>query len=210
MNIYLIDQIAVTGKSWLHRLPAWSKLLALVAIIAVALAMPRIPVLTGLLALVLVLALSARLPFAVLLPLTLYPVLFLAILFFSVRDLTLAAGLVVGLRVLAITASVIVLLLTTSYPAIFDALGHVLPAVLVAALFFTYRSLFILATSFTDLRTAMHLRGGVSWRHPIKTLRNLGMALAHLLVHAIETSERVADSLRIRGFRNRIYSSVRK
>ena len=51
----------------------------------------------------------------------------------------------------------------------------------------------------------MHLRGGIDSRHPMATLQRIGMALGHFLVHSIETSDRMADALKVRGFANRIY-----
>lgn len=206
MNLYEIDRIAVHGASRLHRLPAGWKLLGVAAVIALVLAMPWWPLHVGVLAAVLLLAVSARLPMPVLLGLTAYPLIFLAILFFSMDGLTPAGAVRLALPVLAITATIITLLLTTSFPALFNALGRVLPAVLVAALFFTYRALFILATGLTNMHTAIHLRGGMSWKHPVRSLRNLGMGLGHLLVHVIETSQRMADNLAIRGFKNRVYT----
>jgi biotin transport system permease protein len=207
MNIYDIDRISVLGTSLLHRLPAWVKMLALAALITVVLSLPSLPVHAGILLAMIVLALLARVPMGLMLGLTAYPLIFLIIIFFSVEDLTLAIALGLSVRVLAITAGVILLLLTTSYPAIFAGLGRVLPAPLVAALFFTYRSLFILAVSLSNMRTALHLRGGLEWKkHPLLALRNLGLGLGHLLVHAIEISQRMADSLTVRGFHNRIYT----
>lgn len=204
MDIFYLDYVAVSGTSGLHRAPAWAKLLALAAMIALLLAASSLYLYAGVLLLCLVLAASARLSLPAYLGLTAYPLLFLALLLFSIDGLTWRVALGLGLRVLAISGGVLLLLFTTSYPAIFAALGRVLPGPLVAALFFTYRSLFILYSSLTNVRTALHLRGGIDWRHPLATLRNIGTALAHLLVHAIEMSQRMAESLTVRGFQQRI------
>lgn len=210
MDLYYIDYISVSGNSWLHRLAAGIKLLALIAIISVALSIHSLPLHIAIFAAMLLLAFSARLPMGTMLGMTLYPLIFLLIIFLSIEHLTFAAGLALTMRVLAITASVILVLLTTSYPAIFGILSRVLPGALVAALFFTYRSLFIISKSINNARLVFHLRGGVSWRHPIKSLQNMGAALAHVLVHAIEMSQRMAESLTVRGYNNRIYYLGRK
>ena len=206
MNIYDIDRVSVKGTSLLHRMPAWVKMLALAGLITLVLSIPSLPLHAGILFVLLVLAVIARLPMGLMLGLTAYPLIFLIIIFFSIEGLTLAVVVALVTRVLAITAGVILLLLTTSYPAIFAEFGRLLPAALVAALFFTYRSLFILAVSLANVRTALHLRGGLNWRHPFSSIRNLGLGLGHLLVHAIEISQRMADGLTIRGFHNKIYS----
>jgi biotin transport system permease protein len=206
VDLYYLDYLAVAGHSWLHRVPAVIKLLALAALLGVVLSLPLLTVSAGVFVGVLLLAMSARLPMLTVLTLAAYPLIFLVLLFLSIERPSWLMLLGMALRVVAITASVIVVLLTTSYPAIFSILGRVLPAPLVAALFFTYRALFILSVSLTNVRTALHLRGGVNWRRPRASLINIGTALAHLLVHAIEMSQRMADSLIVRGFHNRIYT----
>ena len=205
MDLYYIDYISVSGRSWLHRAPAWIKMLALVAIIAVLLAFESISVEAGIALGILAMAVSARIPMRLYLPLILYPVVFLVILFLSIEGLTWHATGIIGLRVLAITGTVVLFLMTTSYPRIFGTLSRVLPGFLVAALFFTYRSIFLIADSVVNVRIAMHLRGGMDWKRPMATLRNFGMALGHIMVHSIDMSQRMADSLAVRGFANRIY-----
>ena len=207
MHLYEIDRAAVSGTGPLHRLPAGVKLLLLAVLIALLLSVRSLPLHAGVLLGLLLLALLARVPLVLMLELTAYPLIFLAIIFFSIDGLTLPAALGLAARVLAITAAVILLLLTTSFPALFAALGRVLPGALVAALFFTYRALFILAVSLANIRTALRLRGGLDWRHPLRSLTNLGKALGHLLVDVVEMSQRMADGLTLRGFQHRIYSS---
>ena len=205
MDLYYIDFISVSGRSWLHKVPAGIKMPALVAIIAVLLAFESLPIEAGIVIGILAMALSARIPMRLYLPLMLYPVVFLVILFLSIEGLTWYATGVIGLRVLALTGSVVLFLMTTSYPKIFGTLSRVLPSFLVAALFFTYRSIFLIADSIVNVRIAMHLRGGIDWKHPVATLRHFGMALGHIMVHSIDMSRRMADSLAVRGFANRIY-----
>ena len=205
LDLYYIDFISVAGRSWLHRVPAGIKMLALVVIIGVLLAFESIPIETGIVIGILAMAVSARLPVKLFLTLMLYPVVFLVVLFLSIEGLTWHATAVIGLRVLALTGSVILFLMTTSYPRIFGTLSRVLPGFLVAALFFTYRSIFLISDSITNVRIAMHLRGGIDWKRPMATLRHFGMALGHIMVHSIDMSQRMADSLSVRGFANRIY-----
>jgi len=205
MDLYYIDFISVSGRSWLHRVSPAAKMSALIIVVVVLLWLRYAVFDLAAALVVIVLALTARLPMRIYLPLMLYPVLFLLILFVSVNGLPLDAALMIGFRVLAITGSVVLFLMTTSFPAIFGTLGRVLPSTLVAALFFTYRAIFIISDGIVNTRTALHLRGGTDWRHPVSTLRHFGMALGHFLVHAIDMSGRMGDGLRVRGFANRIY-----
>ena len=205
MDLYRIDHIAVSGRGWLNHTPASLKLAALVLTIGALLWLRTVVPAACLLAGLLVVALTARLPMRIVAVLTLYPLIFLLVLFLSVRGLTLAAALLITVRVLAITCSVVVLVLSTPYPAVFGVLSRFLPRFLVAALFFTYRSLFAISDSLHNIRTALHVRGAVDWRRPVATLRQVGMALGHLMVNSIDASERMADALAVRGFANRIH-----
>ena len=205
MDLYYIDFISVSGRSWLHKAPTGIKMIAVVAVIGALLAFESIPIEAGIAIGILAIAVSARIPMRLYLPLILYPVVFLVILFLSVEGLTWHAAGVFGFRVLAITGTVVLFLMTTSYPRIFGTLSRALPSFVVAALFFTYRSIFMIADSVTNVRIALHLRGGIDWKRPMATLRRFGMALGHIMVHSIDMSRRMADSLAVRGFANRIY-----
>jgi len=205
MDLYYIDYLSVHSQSWLHRLPAWSKLIALLLIVAALISVEYVVLDVAVLLAMIIIISTAHIPLRLFFALTLYPVVFLVLLYLSIGELTLAAALLLATRVLAISSSVITVFLSTSYPAIFGTLQWVLPAFLVAALFYSYRSIFIIFDSFNDMHIALHLRGGLNWRHPLTALRTLGMALGHVLVHAIDISERTADGLTLRGFRNRVY-----
>ncbi|HAH85899.1 MAG TPA: hypothetical protein DCL60_00840 [Armatimonadetes bacterium] len=205
MDLYYIDYISVYGRSWMHRVPAAIKMIALALIILLLLNIQTIPLLSAMLAAVILIAITAHLPVKTVFVLMLYPSLFLVILFFSITGITVAAVLIIILRVFAITGAVVVFFLTTSYPAIFSILSRFLPGFMIAALFFTYRSIFIISDSLNNIRTMFHLRGGINYRHPAATLSRLGTALGHFLVHSIEMSQRISDALKVRGFKNRIY-----
>jgi len=210
MDLYQIDHVAVSGRSWLHRLPAGAKLLALAALIGALLWLHALIPAAVAFCLVLVAAASARLPWRTYAVLAIYPVFFLIILFVSTRGLTVVSAALLTTRVLAITGAVVLYVLTTPYPDTFAALSRVLPAFLTAALFFTYRSLLVISDSLNNARIALHTRGAADWRRPISTLRQFGLALGHTMVNSIDASERMAEALAVRGFANRVYSLGRK
>lgn len=205
MDLYYIDYISISGRSWLYRVPVGVKMLVLACLIAVLLWLRYAWIAGGVFAAVLLIAIAGRLPMKLFLLLTFYPTVFLIVIFLSTNGLSYYSVLLLLFRVLSITGAVVAFLLSTSYPKIFGALGHFLPGVLVAALFFTYRSIFVISRSVSDIRIALHLRGGINWRKPGPSIRNFGMALGHVLIHVIDSSSRKADSLRIRGFSTRIY-----
>ncbi|MDD2486732.1 MAG: CbiQ family ECF transporter T component [bacterium] len=205
MDLNYIDYISISGRSWLHRSPAGFKILFLSAVMIILLSVPswRLPAIVT--AVMITIALSARLPLKLVLALSLYPVIFIVIFLFSVSGLTLSILATTSLRIISITLAVVIFFLSTSFPAVFAALGRILPDFLVTALFFTYRSIFLLSDSFADIYTALHLRGGIDFRRPVFSFSRLGMALGHFLGHIIAASQRMADNLKLRGFHNRIY-----
>ena len=108
-------------------------------------------------------------------------------------------------RVLCGSTGVVLLLATTPYPSIFRLLGKVLPSLFVTALFLTYRSVFILLAVLEETEHAIYLRGGFQWRHPWRSLINISNAFGHLVIKGIEASERMYESMTLRGFKNKIH-----
>jgi cobalt/nickel transport system permease protein len=88
---------------------------------------------------------------------------------------------------------------------IFCTLGRVLPSLLVTALFLTYRSVFILMKVLEETEHAIYLRGGVRWRHPLRTLINISNVFGHLLIKGIDNSEKMYEAMVLRGFQNKIH-----
>jgi cobalt/nickel transport system permease protein len=136
--------------------------------------------------------------------LTLYPLIF-ASLFIFISGFQILFILLIFLKVLCGSTGVILLLATTPYPSIFRALGRVLPSIFVTALFLTYRSIFILLAVFEETQHALHLRGGLQWRHPWRSLTNISNAFGHLMIQGIDASERMYESMVLRGFKNKIH-----
>lgn len=104
----------------------------------------------------------------------------------------------------AAAASVLVVVVTTPYPEIFQALRGWMPSLLVDALLLTYRSLFILLHRWDHLWAALRLRHGISRKHPLHTARTVAPALGVLFLGALDRSENLYDAMRLRGYRGRI------
>jgi len=200
MRLSDIDHSATaTPGGWLHRTPVVLKLLGLATVIACAIISWNLWVLTGLACAVLALGLSARLRPKLLLALAAYPLIFSILLSLSLRPgWTLTAILL--LKTFSTALAAVSLVLSTPYPQIFAVTGRVLPQLLNDSLLMTYRSLFILGDLLSNLLTALRLRGGLSWRHPIVLLRNLGDLFGSLVVMALDISERDYEVLGLRGY----------
>jgi cobalt/nickel transport system permease protein len=136
--------------------------------------------------------------------LTFYPLIF-AVLFTFISGFQIGFILLIFLKVLCGSTGVVLLLATTPYPSIFRILGKVLPSLFVTALFLTYRSIFILLNILEETQSALYLRGGLQWRHPWRSLTNISNAFGHLIIKGIDASEKMYESMLIRGFKNKIH-----
>jgi cobalt/nickel transport system permease protein len=203
IQLSYLDYSAAEGKSWLHRLSPKLKIIGM-AFVLLGIVTLRNP--SGLLLLYMVLLslfFISRIPLKIF-SLTLYPLIF-ASLFIFISGFQILFILLIFLKVLCGSTGVILLLATTPYPSIFRALGRVLPSIFVTALFLTYRSIFILLAVFEETQHALHLRGGLQWRHPWRSLTNISNAFGHLMIQGIDASERMYESMVLRGFKNKIH-----
>jgi len=203
IQLSYLDYIAVEGKSFFHRLSAKFKIIGMIFILFAIVAVRNLPGLFFLYLFLLCLYFMARIPIRIF-PLTLYPLIF-AFLFIFLSGFQLFFILLIFLKVLCGSTGVVLLLATTPYPSIFSVLGRVLPSSFVMALFLTYRSVFILLSVLEDTQHALYLRGGVKWRHPWRSLTNISNAFGHLIIKGIDASEKMYESMLLRGFKGEIH-----
>ena len=203
IQLSYLDYLAVEGKSFLHRLSVGWKVVGLLLILAGVVILKNISGLLLLYLLLLSLFFVCRLPLRIF-SFTLYPLIF-TILFIFVSGFQVHFILLVFLKVLSGSTGVVLLLGTTPYPSIFVALDKFLPSIFVTALFLTYRSIFILLKVLEETQHALHLRGGFQWSHPWRSLINISNVFGHLIIKGIDTSEKMYESMVLRGFRNKIH-----
>jgi cobalt/nickel transport system permease protein len=203
IQLSYLDYLAVEGKSFLHRLSAGWKIIGLLLALAGIVILRNISGLLFLYGLLLILFFACRLPLRIF-SLTLYPLIF-AILFIFVSGFQIHFILFVFLKVLSGSTGVVLLLGTTPYPSIFVALDKFLPSIFVTALFLTYRSIFILLKVLEETQHALYLRGGIQWRHPWRSLNNISNVFGHLIIKGIDASEKMYESMVLRGFKNKIH-----
>jgi len=203
IQLSYLDYIAVERKSFLHRLSPKLKIIGMILVLFVLVIVRNLPGLSLLYLILLTLFFTARIP-ARIFPLTLYPLIF-AFLFIFLSGFQIFFILLIFLKVLCGSTGVVLLLASTPYPSIFSALGRVLPSSFVMALFLTYRSIFILLNVLEDTQQALYLRGGVQWRHPWRSLNNIANAFGHLIIQGIDASEKMYESMVLRGFKGKIH-----
>lgn len=203
IQLSYLDYIAAEKKSVLHRLSPTLKIIGMVLVLLGLITLRSLPGLLFLYGILLALFFLSRIPIKIF-SLTLYPLIF-AFLFIFLSGFQIHFILMVFLKVLCGSTGVVLLLATTPYPSIFSVLGRVLPSTFVTALFLTYRSIFILLHIFEETQHALYLRGGFQWRRPWRSLINISNAFGHLIIKGIDASEKMYESMVLRGFKNKIY-----
>ena len=203
IQLSYLDYLAVEGRSFLHRLSPGAKMAGMAVVLSGIILLQNIPGLLMLYGVLFALFFISRTPFKIF-PLTLYPLIF-AILFIFISGFQIHFILLIFLKVLSGSTGVVLLLATTPYPSIFRLLGRVLPSFFVTALFLTYRSVFILLKVLEETQHALYLRGGFQWSHPWRSLVNISNGFGHLIIKGIDASEKMYESMALRGFKNRIH-----
>ena len=203
IQLSYLDYSAVEGKSWLHRCSSTVKLIGMGAVLLGVITLRSLPGLLLLYVALLGLFFLSRVPLK-LFSLTFYPLIF-AVLFLFLSGFQIYFILLIFLKVLCGSTGVVLLLGTTPYPRIFRTLGQFLPSLFVTSLFLTYRSVFILLKAFEETEHALHLRGGIQWRHPWRSLTNISNAFGHLILKGIDNSEKMYESMMLRGFKGKIH-----
>jgi cobalt/nickel transport system permease protein len=203
IQLSYLDYIAVEKRSFLHRLSPKLKIIGMLVVLFVIVTVRSLPGLFLLYVILLTLYFAAKVPVKIL-SLTFYPLIF-AVLFIFLSGFQIFFILLILLKVLCGSTGVVLLLATTPYPSIFSVLGRVLPSSFVIALFLTYRSIFILLTVLENTQHALYLRGGVQWKHPWRSLINISNAFGHLIIQGIDASEKMYESMVLRGFKGKIH-----
>ncbi len=203
IQLSYLDYSAVEGKSFLHRFPPILKIIAMLFVLFIVVTVKSLPGLFLLYGILAALFFLTRIPKKIF-SLTLYPLIF-SILFIFISGFQIPFILLIFLKVLCGSTGVVLLLASTPYPSIFSILGRVLPSSFVMALFLTYRSVFILLKVLEETQHALYLRGGVQWRHPWRSLINISNAFGHLIIRGIDASEKMYESMVLRGFQDKIH-----
>ncbi len=203
IQLSYLDYLAVDGKSFLHRLSPTLKIIGMLMVLSSIVILRNLSGLFLLYGILLALFFICRLPLRIFF-LTLYPLIF-AVLFIFISGFEIHFILLIFLKGLSGSTGVVLLLATTPYPLIFRTLDRFLPSLFVTALFLTYRSIFILLKVLEETQHALYLRGGFQWRHPWRSLNNISNAFGHLIIKGIDASEKMYESMLLRGFKNKIH-----
>lgn len=199
IDVAKIDYWAASGSGPFHRASILAKIGFLLLVLAAALsAKSFFPLAFGYGIIVLVAA-AARLPWLRIMGLSLYAAVFTVLYIISLRGNATAHGVLIAKAVTPALA-VLMIIVSTPYPRIFSLLSAVLPEVLSAGLFMTYRTLFILLGMMDNFVAAIRLRGGFSPGSLYKNGANISKGIGMLLVRAVERSSRLYAVMVVRGY----------
>ena len=199
IDVARIDQWAAHGAGPFHRSSVVAKLLFLLCVVGAAVAAQDPRPLAGGYALLVLLSAAFGLPWAAIGALSLYAALFAVLYALSLRgDVWLYALFL--LKAITPAYAVGMLIVSTPYPRIFAVLGSVLPELLAAGLFMTYRTFFILLDMMHDFGTAIRIRGGFTPGSMVRNGANIARGIGALLVRAVERSARLYAVMTARGY----------
>jgi len=199
IDVARIDHWAASGSGPFHRASTPAKILFLLFIVSSAVITRNpYPLMAGY-GILLAVAAACGLPWFKVMGLSWYAALFAILYAISFRGGGWLAALFI---VKAITPSfaMLMLIVSTPYPRIFSLFSALLPEILAAGLFMTYRTLFILLDMMDSFAAAIRLRGGFSPGSLYKNSANISKGIGMLLVRAVERSSRLYAVMVVRGY----------
>lgn len=200
IDVAKIDHWASSGNSLFHRASPIAKVIFLILVVlAAVVARDPAPLMAGYVILFVVTA-STGLPWVSVTTLSWYSAVFALLYGLSFRGGVWMTAL---FMVKAITPSfaVLMLIVSTPYPRIFALLSVLLPEILAAGLFMTYRTLFILLDMMGNFAVSIRLRGGFSPGSLYKNGANISKGIGMLFVRAVERASRIYAVMIVRGYR---------
>jgi cobalt/nickel transport system permease protein len=209
MKIADLDYYSLYGKTVFHRIPASYKLLVAFTVICSVVLIKNLTFFLILYLTLFSMIVFSKLPKMKPILLSFYSLIFVLIFIFSFHNISIENGLTIIFKVLCVSTTFAIIILTTPIIKIFEILSKFLPSFLTDALYLTYRSVFLLIDIFENLKLASYIRGSVKIRNPIKWLKYVGNSIGFLVIKSIESSEKFYDTLRIRGYSGK-FQSIRQ
>ncbi len=199
MDVARIDYWAASGSGPLHRASALSKVIFVLLVVTASVVTHGPWSLAAGYVVLLLLAASSRLPWLKVVALSLYSAVFALLYGLSLRGGSQVYALLV-LKAITPALAMLTLIVSTPYPKIFGLLSTVLPELLSAGLFMTYRTLFILLGMMDNFAVSIRLRGGFSPGSIYQNGANISKGIAMLLVKAVERATRLYAVMAVRGY----------
>ena len=204
MDVAIIDYYAIHGKSFLHRANVFCKIIFTAFVIASIILTNNIYLLLGIYLSLVTLAIWTSLPVWRIITIAAYPAIFALIFAIAVWNGSWIKAAVIIAKALSAAFAMVLLIVTTPYPEIFNAIRPIMPKIISEGLFVTYRSVFILLELTDELIKALRVRGGLSKRKYITNIKNFSSGIGLLLVKGFDFSEKFYGTMHIRGYGGKI------
>ena len=210
MDVAIIDYYANHGTSFMHRAKAFWKIVFAALVIASIILTNEFYILLGIYFSLVTIAVWTNLPVSRILTIAAYPAIFALIFAFALWNGSWIRAGVIMLKALSAALTMVLLIVTTPYPEIFNVIRPVLPKVIAEGMFVTYRSVFILLELTDELIKGLKVRGGLTRRKYISNIKNFATGIGLLLVKGIDFSEKFYGVMTVRGYGGRISSTRTK
>lgn len=200
IDVARIDYWAASGSGAFHRASVTGKLIFVALVVTAAVLSRSLLALAAGYGFLLIVAAAARLPVMRITVLSFYAAVFAALYGISMRGVGIPVYGVVIFKAVTPALAVLMLIVSTPYPRLFSLVSAVLPELLAAGLFMTYRTFFILLDMMNSFLVALRLRAGLIPGRILKTVANIPRGIAMLLVAAVERSSRLYAVMAVRGY----------
>jgi energy-coupling factor transporter transmembrane protein EcfT len=199
IDVARIDHWAASGSGPLHKASPISKAVFLLFVISAAvLSRNPYPLMTGY-GVLLAVAAAAGLPWVKAAVFSWYAAVFALLYGISLGGGTWIVSLFI-VKAITPALAMLMLIVSTPYPRIFSLLSSILPEALVAGLFMTYRTFFILLDMMDNFGAAIRLRGGFSRGNLFKNSTNISRGIGMLLIRSVERASRLYGVMVVRGY----------
>jgi len=204
MDVTIVDYYANHGKSFLHKAGAACKIIFTALVIASIITTNELYILLGIYLALVTLVVWTSLPVIKIITIAAYPAVFALIFAFAVWNGNWTRAGVIILKALSAALAMVLLIVTTPYPDVFNTLRPFLPKIIAEAMFVTYRSIFILLELTDELIKALRVRGGITKRKYLTNIKNFSSGIGLLLVKGFDFSEKFYGMMNVRGYGGRI------
>ena len=205
MMIETLDRLAYTTNNFLTRTSIIVKILFVAVVIAGISSTYSLTLLLTWYAILLAMMARKDFPLYTLFKISLYPLVFVLVFGISFLWGDWVSIAIIGMKVIIASTTLLTLIASTPYPAIFKTLQPAISPLFASILFLSYRSLFVLSYTFSETMSTLRLRGAFRIHHPIASLRAIGQGVGVTLLKSLHLSETMYDTMRLRGFHNKIY-----
>jgi cobalt/nickel transport system permease protein len=204
MDVAIIDYYAIHGTSFLHKAKAPWKILFTALVIASIILTNDLYILLGIYLTLTSLAIWTKLPVQKIITIAAYPAIFALIFAFLIWNGSWIKAAVIILKALSAALTMVLLIVTTPYPDVFNVVRPIMPRVIAEGFVVTYRSIFILLELTDELIKALRVRGGISRRKYISNIKNFSLGIGLLLVKGFDFSEKFYGMMNVRGYGGKI------